>query len=90
MRTIAILALLGLTAASQINEGQVAAHQSANLIRLNTHAQSSDSSSSDSDVQLGDDDEEVDHSTEFFKAGEHNMMGDGGYNRVTPPRFAAD
>ena len=40
-------------------------------------------------VQIQDE-EEVDHSTEFFKAGEHDMLGDGGYQRVTTARFAAD
>ena len=36
------------------------------------------------------DDEEVDHSNEFFKATEHEKLGSGGYNRVTTARFAAD
>merc|ERR1712146_580517 len=36
------------------------------------------------------DDDEVDHSNEFFKASEHEKLGDGGYKRVTTPRFAAD
>ena len=56
---------------------------------------SSDSDSSDSDidsdkanVQVEDDD--VDHSGEFFKHSEHDMLGDGGYKRVTTSRFAAD
>ena len=51
---------------------------------------SSDESSSDSEdlVDLGDDD--VDHSGEFFKHSESDMLGDGGYKRVTPARFAAD
>jgi len=39
-------------------------------------------------VQLEDDD--VDHSGEFFKSTEHDKLGDGGYKRVTTPRFAAD
>jgi len=38
---------------------------------------------------MSDDDEE-DHSKEFFRANEHDMLGDGGYKRVTPTRFAAD
>ena len=60
---------------------------------------SSSSSSSDSDsdaapakakklMQLGDDD--VDHSGEFFRSTESDMLGDGGYKRVTTPRFSAD
>jgi hypothetical protein len=55
-------------------------------------SKSSDSSSSDDkkkNVQL-EDDEEVDHSGEFFKATEHEKLGDGGYKRVTPSRFAGD
>jgi hypothetical protein len=36
------------------------------------------------------DDEDVDHSGEFFKASEHGQKGEGSYERVTPPRFAAD
>jgi hypothetical protein len=58
-------------------------------------ASSSDSSSSSSDseadkknVQVNDDD--VDHSGEFFKPTEHDKLGDGGYKRVTTPRFSAD
>ena len=61
---------------------------------------SSSSSSSDSDnegkdtkkkamVQLRGDDE-VDHSGEFFNASEHDKLGEGGYKRVTTPRFSAD
>ena len=40
-------------------------------------------------VQL-DGDDDVDHSGEFFKSTEHDMLGDGGYKRVTTTRFAAD
>merc|ERR1719454_1437443 len=61
-------------------------------MRSHAQIQSSDedssSSESDADVQVGDD--EVDHSNEFFKSTEHDMLGDGGYKRVTTPRFAAD
>ena len=39
-------------------------------------------------VQLRDD--EVDHSGEWFTPGQHDMLGGGAYNRVTPARFAAD
>jgi flagellar motor protein MotB len=39
-------------------------------------------------VQIGDD--EVDHSGEIFKSGQSDMLGDGGYKRVTTPRFASD
>ena len=45
-------------------------------------------------IQLPDE-EEKDHSKEFFKAGQHEMLGgigpmEGGYERVIPARFAAD
>jgi hypothetical protein len=104
MKSFAVLALLGYVSAAQAQEGALVARES-NLIRLNTYeraqessssssssSKSSDSSSSESDkkkVQLADDEEE-DHSKEFFKAGEHDMLGDGGYKRTTPVRFAAD
>jgi hypothetical protein len=51
---------------------------------------SSDSSSSDDGLAQIQDDDEVDHSNEFFKSSEHEKLGEGGYNRVTTPRFAAD
>jgi hypothetical protein len=45
----------------------------------------------DSNVQLaGSSDEEVDHSNEYFLPGQHEMLGGGGYERVTPARFAQD
>ena len=50
---------------------------------------SDDSSSSDTELQLNGDDD-VDHSGEFFKHTEHDMLGEGGYKRVTTPRFSAD
>ena len=57
--------------------------------QLESSDSDSSSSSSDSDVQMGDEDE-VDHSGEFFKAQEHDMLGGGEYKRVTPARFSAD
>jgi hypothetical protein len=54
-----------------------------------TESDSESESSSSENVQLGDDDE-VDHSNEFFKSTEHEKLGDGGYKRVTTPRFADD
>ena len=50
----------------------------------------SDDSSDEAKVQLEGDDDDVDHSGEFFKSTEHDKLGDGGYKRVTTPRFAAD
>ena len=42
-------------------------------------------------IQLeGADEEEVDHSGEFFHAGEHGQLGAKEYERVTPANFAAD
>ena len=38
---------------------------------------------------LGDDEEE-DHSGEFFPPHMHEMLGGGGYERVVPANFAAD
>lgn len=108
MKSIAVLALVGLVAASQIQEGQVAVQQTATAAEIynkanessssssSSSSKSSSSSSSSSDdkkkknVQLDDEEEEVDHSGEFFKHTEHDMLGDGGYKRVTTPRFAAD
>jgi ABC-type Zn2+ transport system substrate-binding protein/surface adhesin len=49
-----------------------------------------DDSDDDDDLAQIRDDDEVDHSNEFFHAHEHEMLGDGGYNRVTTARFAAD
>jgi len=80
MKSIAILALLGLTSAAEVNENQL----SSNLIRLNTYAYGDDDSDSDGDdddeeeIQTRDDDEEVDHSKEFFGAHEHGGLGVGG------------
>jgi hypothetical protein len=51
---------------------------------------SSDSSSSDDGLAQMQDDDEVDHSGEFFKAAEHDKLGDGGYKRVTTSRFSDD
>jgi hypothetical protein len=51
-------------------------------------AEEEEASADEAEVMLAD--EEVDHSGEFFKVGEHGMLGSGGYERVTTPRFAAD
>ena len=39
---------------------------------------------------LLDDEEEIDHSNKYFPPGHHEMLGAGGYDRVTPANFAAD
>jgi hypothetical protein len=41
-------------------------------------------------VQLEEQGDDVDHSGEQFKSTESDMLGDGGYKRVTTPRYAAD
>ena len=51
---------------------------------------SDDTSSSDSDLQMGSDEEEVDHSKEHFTPQEHEMEGNDGYNRVPTAHFSAD
>jgi hypothetical protein len=51
--------------------------------------EASSSDEEENDVQVGDD-EEVDHSAEFFKATEHMQAGAGAYTRVTTSRYAAD
>jgi hypothetical protein len=86
--TLALAAFLGLASVEEVNaitvytvNGQVAFEQE----------DSESGSDDDADVQLaGSSDEEVDHSNEYFKPGQHEMLGGGGYERVTPPRFAAD
>ena len=71
---------------------EVEAEESSSSSDSSSSKSSSSSSSSDdkksSKVQLEDD--EVDHSGEFFKSSEHDKLGDGGYSRVVPTRFAAD
>ena len=57
------------------------------LMTNKAHEDTSSSSDSDEDVGLEDD---VDHSGEFFKAAEHEKLGEGGYKRVTTPNFSAD
>ena len=47
-------------------------------------------SDDEQDVLLNGDDEEVDHSGESYYPHEHSMEGNGGYERVTTARFAAD
>ncbi len=85
--TLAIAALLAISAVEETSaitvfttRGEVAFVQ-----------ESSDSDSEDDEaVQLGDSDEEIDHSNEYFLPGQHEMLGGGGYERVTPARFSND
>lgn len=86
--TLAIAALLGL--ASIENTQAITLYNTAGqAIYMESSDDSSDSSDNE-DVQLKDDDEEVDHSNEYFHAGQHEMLGGGGYDRVVPAYFAAD
>ena len=88
--TLAVAALLGLASYNEVNAITIFSNRGDKLyVEVSS---SSDSSSSDDDaenIQLGDD-EEIDHSGEFFLPGQHEMLGGGGYERVTPARFAAD
>ena len=85
--TLAVAALLGLASIEEVKaitvytvRGEVA------------YVQQSEDSEEESDnlVQVGDSDEEVDHSNEYFQPGQHEMLGGGGYERVTPARFSND
>ena len=88
--SLAVAALLGAMSVNDVSaitvfttKGEVAYVQ----------AEDDDDSTSEDDgalVELASDDEEVDHSKEYFKPGQHEMLGGGGYERVTPARFASD
>ena len=86
--TLAIAALLGYSNAIYVYKanGDVA------FVQADPSSSSSSSSSSgdDSLVQVGGEDKEVDHSNEYFRPHEHEMLGGGGYDRVVPAWFAAD
>ena len=87
--TLAICALLGLTLESNAitvytRQGTVAYVEN----------ESSDSPSDEEHVQLSAqgwyDEEEVDHSNEYFLPNQHEMLGGGGYERVIPARYQED
>lgn len=88
--TVAVAALLGLASIEQTNAITVFSTRGNKMyVEVSSSSESDsddDSSGDDSLVQLG----EVDHSGEFFLPGQHEMLGGGGYQRVTPSRFAAD
>ena len=87
--TIAIAALLGAASVEEVNAITIFSNRGDKLYVEVSSSSDSDSSESDEEnVQLADD--EVDHSNEFFLPGQHEMLGGGGYERVTPARFAAD
>mgnify|MGYP000297755071 CR=1 FL=1 len=66
-------------------------YQSA-FVQEESESESEDSSSSSGseDVQLRGDDEEEDHSGEFFASWESSKAEDAKYTRVIPDRFSAD
>ena len=88
--TLAVAALLGLASVNEVNAITIFSNRGDKLyVEVSSSSDSSDDSDSDEqNVQLADD--EVDHSNEFFLPGQHEMLGGGGYERVTPARFAAD
>ena len=73
---------------------QIEAEESSSSSDSSSSKSSSSSSSSDDKkskkIQLTAQDDEVDHSGEFFKSSEHDKLGGGGYSRVTTAHFAAD
>ena len=85
--TLAIAALLGLISVE--NTQAITLFSTTGQAIYMENSDSSDTESEDEEVQLRDD-EEVDHSGEFFPAGLHEMLGGGGYERKTPANFAAD
>ena len=90
--TIAIAALLGAITFEQTNAITVWSTSGQKIYQQDSPSDDDDSDSDDEEDQLAQlgDDNEVDHSNEFFVPGQHEMLGSGGYDRVTPPRFAAD
>ena len=90
--TLAIAAILGLVSIEQVQA--ITVYTTSGAVAYES-SDSSDDTSSDSDVQMVQvqDDDESDHSKEYFPAGTDEMLGDsimGEYKRVTPPRFADD
>ena len=86
--TVALAALLGLASISETQAITVfTVRGDAALVQKDDDSDSS--SDEGSLVQLGDE-EEVDHSGEYFLPGQHEMLGGGGYERVVPARFATD
>ena len=86
--TLALAALLGL---ASIEETQAITLFTVNGdVAYVQNDSDSDSSSDDNDLLQVRDDDEVDHSGEYFHPGQHEMLGGGGYERVTPARFASD
>ena len=88
--TIAIAALLGAATVEQVNAITIFSNRGDKLYVEVSSSSESDSSSDDDEANVMLADDEVDHSNEFFLPGQHEMLGGGGYERVTPARFAAD
>ena len=77
--SVALAALLGLT--TQVQETQAITLWT----RQGTVAYEESESDDENFVQVGDDE-----GPKFFLAGEHGQLGAKEYERVVPPRFAAD
>ncbi len=84
--TLAVAALLGLISESQVNAVEVAkAPVGVTMVALD-----SESSDEETNVQLNGDDEESDHSKEFYNAWDSVKDEDEGYHRAIPAYFAGD
>ena len=89
--TLAIAALLGLASFEETQAITLFNTAGQAIYMESSDDDSSDSSDSEAAaVQVADDDEEEDHSGEFFRPGQHEMLGGGGYDRVIPANFAND
>ena len=81
---------LGNSSGSGSGDDSSSSDSSSEDIQLNRNLTSS-SSDEDANAQLGDDEEEEDHSGEVFNAWDsHDEPKDGEYSRVVPAWFAAD
>ena len=83
--SLAVAALLGLVSESQVNAVEVAkAPVGVTMIALD------ESSDEDNFVQLAGDDEESDHSKEFYNAWDAVKDEEEGYHRAIPAYFSGD
>jgi len=100
--TLAIFALLGLASIEETNA--ITVFTTRGDVAYVQDSDSDDGDDDEEDVLLNKDekiydpknvagkdgDEDVDHSNEYFLPGQHEMLGGGGYERVTPARFSDD
>ena len=87
--TIATLLLVGLVSAEQRYTYLAHPHYET-AIQMNQSESESDSESEQEQLQMRGDDEEEDHSGEFFGAHESSKADDAKYTRVVPDRFSND